>query len=399
MYSSPLARALETADAIAAGRRPRAGAPTTACERSTSASSKGLSYEEIRARAARGSSAPGWRRRRPCASPEARRSPTCGPASWRRSWRISERHDGEAAAVVAHGGVVRVVLADALGLADERRLPARPGLRRAQRRRLAGRNARRARDERRPILARMSLRRPPSSSRSATRSSSATSRTRTPPGSRAGSPSSASRCGCWPPSATPWRRSPSSCASRWSGRAWSSSPAGSAGRPTTSPARRSLSAFGVADRGDPGAGRVAAVALRPARASANTPRAGRASRKEPCRWRTRSAARPASFSATSTCCPASRARWRRCSRPWPTGFAGEPIGAWRRRYATGEGQIVAVLEEATRRHPAVTVGSYPSFLDTGPEVEVVLKSADAEALGEAAAWVEAALAERIGRMR
>ena len=78
-------------------------------------------------------------------------------------------------------------------------------------------------------------------------------------------------------------------------------------------------------------------------------------------------------------------------------FRGEPIGAWRRRYATGEGQIVSVLEEATRRHPAVIVGSYPSFLDTGPEVEVVLKSADAEALGEAAAWLEAALEERIGR--
>jgi molybdopterin-biosynthesis enzyme MoeA-like protein len=74
-------------------------------------------------------------------------------------------------------------------------------------------------------------------------------------------------------------------------------------------------------------------------------------------------------------------------------FRGEPIAAWRRRYATGEGQIVSVLEEATRRHPTVVVGSYPSFLDTGPEVEVVLKSADAAALGEAAAWVEAALEE------
>jgi molybdenum cofactor synthesis domain-containing protein len=72
-------------------------------------------------------------------------------------------------------------------------------------------------------------------------------------------------------------------------------------------------------------------------------------------------------------------------------FQGQPIGDWRRRYPTGEGQIVVVLEEATRRHPAVTVGSYPFFLDTGPEVEVVLKSADAEALGEAVAWVEAAL--------
>ena len=35
-------------------------------------------------------------------------------------------------------------------------------------------------------------------------------------------------------------------------------------------------------------------------------------------------------------------------------------------------------------------------LESGPEVEVVLKSADAEALGEAAAWVEAALEARIG---
>jgi molybdenum cofactor synthesis domain-containing protein len=78
------------------------------------------------------------------------------------------------------------------------------------------------------------------------------------------------------------------------------------------------------------------------------------------------------------------------------GFRGVPISAWRRRYPTGEGQIVAVLEEATRRHPGVTVGSYPSFLETGPEVEVVLKSADATALGEAAAWLEAALDRRMG---
>lgn len=78
------------------------------------------------------------------------------------------------------------------------------------------------------------------------------------------------------------------------------------------------------------------------------------------------------------------------------GFRGEPICAWRRRYPTGEGQIVAVLEEATRRHPTVMVGSYPSFLDTGPEVEVVLKSADADALGEAAAWLEAVLDRRVG---
>jgi molybdenum cofactor synthesis domain-containing protein len=76
-------------------------------------------------------------------------------------------------------------------------------------------------------------------------------------------------------------------------------------------------------------------------------------------------------------------------------FRGRPIGSWRRRYRTGEGQIVAVLEEATRRHPAVTVGSYPRFLEGGPEVEVVLKSADEEALTEATAWVEAALTDEL----
>jgi molybdenum cofactor synthesis domain-containing protein len=76
-------------------------------------------------------------------------------------------------------------------------------------------------------------------------------------------------------------------------------------------------------------------------------------------------------------------------------FRGRPIETWRRRYRTGEGQIVSVLEEATRRHPAVAVGSYPRFLDDGPEVEVVLKSSDDEALAEATAWVESALEARL----
>ncbi len=74
-------------------------------------------------------------------------------------------------------------------------------------------------------------------------------------------------------------------------------------------------------------------------------------------------------------------------------FRGRPIATWRRSYRTGEGQIVRVLEEATRRHPAVAVGSYPRFHPDGPEVEVVLKSADETALAEATEWVEAALAE------
>jgi hypothetical protein len=76
-------------------------------------------------------------------------------------------------------------------------------------------------------------------------------------------------------------------------------------------------------------------------------------------------------------------------------FRGRPIGTWRRSYRTGEGQIVGVLEEATRRHPAVSVGSYPRFLPDGPEVEVVLKSSDDDALAVASAWVERALGARL----
>jgi molybdopterin-biosynthesis enzyme MoeA-like protein len=73
-------------------------------------------------------------------------------------------------------------------------------------------------------------------------------------------------------------------------------------------------------------------------------------------------------------------------------FRGRPIGTWRQSYRTGEGQIVGVLEEATRRHPTVAIGSYPRFLADGPEVDVVLKSSDDEALAEAIAWIEDALA-------
>ena len=76
-------------------------------------------------------------------------------------------------------------------------------------------------------------------------------------------------------------------------------------------------------------------------------------------------------------------------------FRGRPIATWRRTYRTTEGGIVAVLEEATRRHPAVAVGSYPRFHPDGPEVEVVLKSADETALAEATGWLEAALADAV----
>ena len=73
--------------------------------------------------------------------------------------------------------------------------------------------------------------------------------------------------------------------------------------------------------------------------------------------------------------------------------AGGPIGSWRRTYRTTESRIVAVLEAMGERHPGVLVGSYPSFRPEGSEVEIVVKSADPDALAAATAWIEAALEE------
>jgi molybdenum cofactor synthesis domain-containing protein len=67
------------------------------------------------------------------------------------------------------------------------------------------------------------------------------------------------------------------------------------------------------------------------------------------------------------------------------------IGSWRRLYRTRESTIVPALVTATARWPGVSVGSYPSFRETGPEVEVVLKSADSDALVAATAWLESEL--------
>ncbi|HEY7604065.1 MAG TPA: molybdopterin-binding protein [Gaiellaceae bacterium] len=70
---------------------------------------------------------------------------------------------------------------------------------------------------------------------------------------------------------------------------------------------------------------------------------------------------------------------------------GAPIGTWRRTFRTTESRIVGVLEEMSTRHPGVLVGSYPSFIAGIGEVEVVVRSDDAEALAAATAWIEPAL--------
>jgi molybdopterin-biosynthesis enzyme MoeA-like protein len=70
-------------------------------------------------------------------------------------------------------------------------------------------------------------------------------------------------------------------------------------------------------------------------------------------------------------------------------FRGDrPISSWRRAYRTRESDIVHLLTGATVRWPQVSIGSYPRFLPEGPEVEIVLKSADAKALAAAVAWLE-----------
>jgi nicotinamide-nucleotide amidase len=70
---------------------------------------------------------------------------------------------------------------------------------------------------------------------------------------------------------------------------------------------------------------------------------------------------------------------------------GDPIGAWRRVYRTRESEIAPAMIEAGERWPAVLIGSYPTFADDGPRVEIVVKSSDADVLREASDWLAAEL--------
>jgi molybdenum cofactor synthesis domain-containing protein len=71
--------------------------------------------------------------------------------------------------------------------------------------------------------------------------------------------------------------------------------------------------------------------------------------------------------------------------------AGPPIDSWRRTYRVRESEIVEVLVNAGERFPGLLVGSYPTFGDAGPHVDVVLKSSDAEQLAAAAEYVSTSL--------
>lgn len=73
---------------------------------------------------------------------------------------------------------------------------------------------------------------------------------------------------------------------------------------------------------------------------------------------------------------------------------GTPIASWRRTYRTRESRISPALVECMERWPGVLVGSYPTFGDDGPTVEVVLKSSVPDDLAAASAWLASALEER-----
>jgi len=76
---------------------------------------------------------------------------------------------------------------------------------------------------------------------------------------------------------------------------------------------------------------------------------------------------------------------------------GSPIAAWRRVYRTRESELAPAMVEAGERWPGVLIGSYPTFGDDGPRVEVVLKSSDPDELREASAWLEAELQRSANR--
>lgn len=117
VYASPLARALDTAVGIAAPHGLEPGAVDGLRELDFG-ELEGLSYDEIRAER------PGLYREW-MEAPTSVRFPggeSFGDLRARVLPAVSEirgRHEGEAVVLVAHGGAVRVVLADALGLEDD----------------------------------------------------------------------------------------------------------------------------------------------------------------------------------------------------------------------------------------------------------------------------------------
>jgi molybdenum cofactor synthesis domain-containing protein len=72
-------------------------------------------------------------------------------------------------------------------------------------------------------------------------------------------------------------------------------------------------------------------------------------------------------------------------------FEGVPIQQQRLRYPLVESDLVGTLRQFEERFDDVSLGSYPLFEDGLREVELVLKSRDADALERAATWLAAAV--------
>ncbi|HTT83198.1 MAG TPA: molybdopterin-binding protein [Rhizomicrobium sp.] len=57
----------------------------------------------------------------------------------------------------------------------------------------------------------------------------------------------------------------------------------------------------------------------------------------------------------------------------------------------GEGRIAGALAQVQREHPAVIIGSYPAFAESGPRVQLVVRGRAGEAVERATSAIEAAL--------
>jgi molybdenum cofactor synthesis domain-containing protein len=68
--------------------------------------------------------------------------------------------------------------------------------------------------------------------------------------------------------------------------------------------------------------------------------------------------------------------------------AGSPGSVWRRTFQLTEDTAVPVLQQVAEAHPAVSVGSYPTYGDDGDTLEIVLRAPTAEIVAAAAADVE-----------
>jgi molybdenum cofactor synthesis domain-containing protein len=72
---------------------------------------------------------------------------------------------------------------------------------------------------------------------------------------------------------------------------------------------------------------------------------------------------------------------------------GRPVQTATIAARVGEGRIAAALARIQREHPAVAIGSYPMFSETGPFVHLVVRGRDGEEVEAAGRAIEEALGQ------